>query len=301
MSSTALTVTQNMLPDAAQLTAMLQFSDTLLKSGLLPQHIKSPAAAFAIIQKGIELRIPPMLALSNIIVVQGKPTANAELMAGLIQRDQGDDALRFVAAECNDTKAVLLYKRRGWASPERFTFTIEDAKRANLIKAGPWMQYPGAMLRARAISAVARMAFADSIGGLFTPEELGATVHVTSEGEIVVDTLPEQTNTSTGEITTPPVPKQLTGRAAEMQDVSRVRYPQQEAATAAADGDKPATDHMYKILVDLISQARSLGEPLNDPEPGMTIAQARTLKAFLQDVIDAHVVGPAPELEGVPL
>ena len=103
-----------------------------------------------------------------------------------------------------------------------------------------------------------------------------------------------RTNPTTGEITASPAPKQLTGRAAEMPDTSRVRYPQQEAAKAEADGAKPATDKMYAVLIDLISQARSLGEPLNDPEAGMTIAQARTLKVFLQEVI-ATARAQAPE------
>ena len=93
-----------------------------------------------------------------------------------------------------------------------------------------------------------------------------------------------RTNPTTGEITASPAPKQLTGRAAEMPDTSRVRYPQQEAAKAEADGAKPATDKMYAVLIDLISQARSLGEPLNYPEAGMTIAQARTLRVLQEEI-----------------
>lgn len=278
MPPTALTTSTSMLPDAAQLQAMLQFAETLLHSGLLPQHIKSPAAAFAVIQKGRELNIPPMLALANIIVVQGKPTANAELMAGLIQRDQGDDALRFVAAECTETRAVLLYKRRSWAKPERFTFTIDDARRANLIKAGPWTQYPGAMLRARAISAVARMAFADSIGGLFTPEELGASVHVTSDGEVVVDVVPERETTDheTGEMPAPAAPTN------------------HRAAAPSDDSDLPASNSMYKVLVGLISQVRTFDATVGDPAPNMTRGEARTMKAFLEGLIEDARLAAAP-------
>ena len=76
----------------------------------------------------------------------------------------------------------------------------------------------------------------------------------------------EQTNTnvSTGEITASPAPKQLTGRAADAGYQPRALSPAE--GKGRADGAKPATDKMYAVLIDLISQARSLGEPLNDPE-----------------------------------
>ncbi len=148
-------------------------------------------------------------------------------------------------------------------------------------------------------------ALANAMMKSITKAKRRATLSICGLGfldELEVETMPsaqvwrEQTNTnvSTGEITASPAPKQLTGRAAEMPDTSRVRYPQQEAAKADADGAKPATDKMYAVLIDLISQARSLGEPLNDPEAGMTIAQARALKAFLQEVI-ATARAQAPE------
>jgi hypothetical protein len=122
-----------------------------------------------------------MYALSNIAVINGKPTASAELMLALIYRDHGDDAVRVI--ETTAERCMVAYRRRGWQEPELFSFTIDDAACAGLLGKDNWRHYPAAMLRARCISAVARFAFPDTIAGLYTPEELGARVLVREDGE----------------------------------------------------------------------------------------------------------------------
>jgi hypothetical protein len=175
MASNALTTIEHgTLPTARDWETMLSMSEVLVKSGMLPAHIKSAAAAVAIIQKGRELGIQPMYALSNIVNIQGKPTANAELMLALIYRDHGDNAITFTHSD--NTACQIAYARRSWKQPQSYSFTIEDAKAAGLLSNQTWQKYPAAMLRARCISAVARMAFPDSIGGMYTAEELGAEV-----------------------------------------------------------------------------------------------------------------------------
>jgi hypothetical protein len=185
MASNALaTVEHGTLPTARDWETMLSMSEVLVRSGMLPEHIKTPQAAVAIIQKGRELGIQPMYALSNIVSIQGKPTANAELMLALIYRDHGDDAIRF--AETTGKRCVIAYKRRGWKESLSHAFTIEDANTAGLTNGrngATWTKYGPAMLRARCISAVARMAFPDSIGGMYTPEEMGAEVD--GDGEVI--------------------------------------------------------------------------------------------------------------------
>lgn len=181
----ALAHRQELLPDAATLKTMLDMAGQLVQSGLLPASIKSPAAAMAIIQKGRELGIPPMYALSNISVINGKPVVGAEVMLAMIYRDHGDQAIQF--EETSNQRCSAMYKRRSWTKARRFDWTMEDATKANLTgKGGVWNQYPAAMLRARCISALARLAFPDSIGGMYTAEELGADVQMTAEGEIEV-------------------------------------------------------------------------------------------------------------------
>jgi hypothetical protein len=181
--TTELARQDSLLPDHQTWETMLSMADTLVKSGMLPPAIKTPAAALAIMQKGRELRIPPMYALSNISIIGGKPVTGAELMLAMIYRDHGDMAIQF---ETTDAEVCeIVYKRRGWPTYRNFSWTIEDAKAANLAGKDVWKAYAPAMLRARCISAVARLAFADTIGGLYTFEEMGVEVTANAEGEIV--------------------------------------------------------------------------------------------------------------------
>lgn len=186
------------LPTGSEWGTITQMAEVLVPSGMLPAHIKTPAAAAAIILKGRELGIPPMQALSGIAVIQGKPVAGSELMLAILYRDHGDNCLWFT--ETTETACRVSYARRGWPERREYAFTIEDAKRAGLLTNATWTKYPAAMLRARCISAVARMAFPDSIGGMYTPEELGASVTITADGEEQFDGT-TMVDTGTGEVT----------------------------------------------------------------------------------------------------
>jgi hypothetical protein len=97
-------------------------------------------------------------------------------MASLVYRHHGDDALKVV--QTNERACTVEYRRRGWTEAQSYSFSIEDAMRAGLLGSNVWQKYPAAMLRARCISAVARMAFPDVISGVYTPEELGGSVQV---------------------------------------------------------------------------------------------------------------------------
>lgn len=189
------------LPTGNEWGTITQMAEVLVPSGMLPAHIKTPAAAAAIILKGRELGIPPMQALSGIAVIQGKPVAGSELMLAILYRDHGDNCLWFT--ETTDVRCAVSYARRGWPERREYAFTIDDAKRAGLLNNATWTKYPAAMLRARTISAVARMAFPDSIGGMYTPEELGAMVTITADGEEQFDGT-TIVDTGTGEVTERP-------------------------------------------------------------------------------------------------
>lgn len=191
----------DVLPSAGDFQTMLRLADAFYQSGLMPWHIKSAAAAFVVIQKGRELGIPPMQAIGGINVIGGKPACGAEVMLSLIYRDHGHEAMRYITPDARkNSEATYRYKRRGWTDYETYTYTLEQAKAAGLPdkknKDGSennWVRFPDAMLRARCISAVARIAFPDTIGGMYTPEELGASVEV-RDGEVVVveDAAPSQ-------------------------------------------------------------------------------------------------------------
>jgi hypothetical protein len=158
---------------------MREQASVFIQSGMLPAHIRSPEQAIVIMLKGRELGLPPLYALSTIGVINGKPVVAAEVMAALVYRRHGDQALRIVQSDARI--CAIEYRRRGWTEPQTYSFSIEDAHRAGLLMGNAWQKYPAAMLRARCISAVARMAFPDVISGVYTPEELGGSAQVVEE------------------------------------------------------------------------------------------------------------------------
>lgn len=176
------------MPTMDQWRLMIQQADVLVKSRFLPQSIQTAEQAVAVILTGRELGIPTMGALRNIVIIQGRPTIQAGLMAALVYRDHGDAALEVV--ESTPQLCRVRYRRRGWAEAREYVFSLDDAKRADLVGKATWKQYPQAMLRARAISAVCTMAFQDSILGMYTPEELDAEVEVDASGEVIAKALP---------------------------------------------------------------------------------------------------------------
>jgi hypothetical protein len=145
----------------------------LVKSGFLPQSIKTPEQAMTIAMTGAELGLPIMLALRSIHVINGRPTLSADLMASLVQReiDRRGDGLLMVTPP-TESECTVTFRRWGWKEEQQYRYTLEDAKRAGLLGKDTWKAHPGAMLRARATANVCRMAFPDVIAGLYAPEEL---------------------------------------------------------------------------------------------------------------------------------
>lgn len=230
---------------------MMRMAGELVKSGMLPQHIKTPAAAVAIMQKGKELGIAPMYAMSNIAVIQGKPTANSELMLALIYRDHGDDAIVF--EESTADRCTVVYKRRNATRPGKFTFNMQEARTAGL-SGGNWQKYPGAMLRARCVSAVARMGFPDSIGGMYTPEELGQSED--AEGEIIIVN-GQDVNADTGEIIEAPAAEVLS-----LSEVAGRKVLDHARKYAEGMSQEPASDrvgqHVATLLYDVLGDEQDV-------------------------------------------
>jgi len=177
------------LPTESEFVLMQRMSRMFQESGLY-RNIDSIAKCIALVQTGRELGIPPAAALRSFSFIGGKPTASAEMLAALIYRDHGNNALKVL--ESTSERCVVEYQRRGWDAPGRVTFSMADADAAGLLKGDKrnmnWDKYPRAMLRSRAISEAARTAFQDSILGMYTSEELAPEdVTVTADGELVYD------------------------------------------------------------------------------------------------------------------
>jgi hypothetical protein len=176
---------------ADDLGAKVIYAKHLAQAGLLPKAYQGqPGNVLLAVEMGESLGIPTMTAISSIHIVDGKPTASAGLMSALVRR--AGHRLRVTG---DDTHAVAEIVR---ADDPDFTFraewTMDRAKAAGLTGKGVWKSYPAAMLKARAISEVARDACQEALSGvIYTPEELGAAITVDADGEMVMQAQPSPT------------------------------------------------------------------------------------------------------------
>gem|GEM_PF-5900073 len=181
-STLALTPAQPSLDDRVRMAQMM------IASHFLPPAIKTVEQALTIMFMGEVLNLHPIVALNSINVIQGKPTVSPQLMIGLAQRSGQLEDLNI--SDDGETCTVIV-KRRGMASAVTASFSIADSKTMGLIGKDNWLKQPKIMRQWRAVAAAFRLAFADVISGFYTPDEMGATVTIAEDGDmLIVDAQP---------------------------------------------------------------------------------------------------------------
>jgi hypothetical protein len=255
----------SVLPSANDWSTMMAMAETLYRSGVLPEHIKNPAAVVAIVQKGKELSIPPMHALQNIAFIKGKTTLQAELMLALVIRDEGAGALRVVKTD--NTACTVDYKRAG--NEGTYTFTIDDARAAGLVSpGGMYTKYPAAMLRSRCISAVCRFVFPDIIGGMYTQEEMGATISEDGEVLALPDERPERASIATSTPIEQPRSAPIgSPRNRPMRDDAEIAADEKKAGHPTLVTDAP----FHNQMEELAKAAAARGIPLTYGEDDVRV------------------------------
>jgi len=163
------------LPRAAEVAKAIANTD------FVPQQFRgNPAAITAAILYGDEVGLGPMQSLAKIAVIEGRPSLAAEAQRGLILAAGHELWIE----DASVTRVVVAGRRRDSEQTSRVTWTIDDAKRANLVGKHNWRTYPRQMLIARATAELARAIFADVIGGLAATEEIADdTAQIVSESE----------------------------------------------------------------------------------------------------------------------
>lgn len=200
-------------------------AEKISRSALIPQAYRGkPADAAICMMYGAEVGLPPMTALQRIVVINGRPTLDAQGMTALIR-----GAGHSLVGTTSDTEATVTGVRLN-GDTMTVTFTIADAKRANLVKNGPWTQYPSAMLWARAVSKLARELFSDVLMGMaYVPEELDfsqpdSPTPLRGEGEPhMADSFPAQGSPPVADsLRAPPNVSQATGEIVDAEVVEDV-------------------------------------------------------------------------------
>ncbi len=150
------------------------FSAAVYKSNMYA-GIKNPETAMVRIQAGRELGLQPMMALNKIHVLPKGDIVIAAAVLGAVAMSQG---VRWQFLQ-NDTNACKLriYKLDGSIPEHTASFTMEDAKRANLDWKDNYKMYPEEMLFNRCLSKGLRK-FDPRIGaGFYTKEEMEDVDH----------------------------------------------------------------------------------------------------------------------------
>lgn len=160
----------------------MEIAKLIAESDFAPKDYRGkPANVLIAIQMGADVGLSPMQSLQNIAVINGRPAIWGDAALALVQSAGVLERFHelFEGTPNTDTyTAVCIAKRKGLPDEVRRTFSVADAKRANLWgKTGaqgqptPWVTYPQRMLQMRARGFALRDVAADRLMGLILAEE----------------------------------------------------------------------------------------------------------------------------------
>lgn len=149
-----------------------QLAEQVANTEFVPAALRGkPAAVTAAVLFGRELDMPPMQALQQVHVIEGRPSLSAEhlramvLAAGHILRVSGDGG-----------QATAVGRRRlpdgTYDEPVTVQWTLAMAQAAKLTGKMNWQKHPRQMLKARATAELCRDLFPDVTHGLDAAEAL---------------------------------------------------------------------------------------------------------------------------------
>jgi hypothetical protein len=153
----------------------------VIVAGLAPDSYKTGGEEQTIsrimigIMKGAEIGLPPLTALANIAIINGRPCLYGDGVVALVQASGKVEKWieRYEGEPADpDYTALCIIFRKGQDHPYEGRFSMADAKRAHLLAKGPWLQYGPRMMMWRARTYAIRTGFADCLSGLAIAEEI---------------------------------------------------------------------------------------------------------------------------------
>jgi len=152
----------------------MKYSEIISRSNFVPKDYKGKAGDILVaVQMGGEIGLPPMQALQNIAVINGRPSLWGDAALAVCQNHPKYEYIKEMIHEGKDGnhKAICMVKRKN-EEEYKVTFSVEDAKKAGLWgRQGPWSNYPKRMLQMRARGFALRDKFSDALNGMIFREE----------------------------------------------------------------------------------------------------------------------------------
>lgn len=152
-------------------------------AGMVPDSYKgsdnreTASRVMLAIMKGAEVGLPPVAALSNIYIVNKRPSVYGDGALAIVQASphyaghkewyEGEEGKDDWTAKCE------FYRREPDGTVKTYPgeFSWAQARTAQLIRKGPWVQYGARMLKMRARAFGMRDSFSDALCGLGIVEE----------------------------------------------------------------------------------------------------------------------------------
>lgn len=269
-------------PKTMSMADELSFAQTVADGSLLPQAYRgNPANVLIAVNLGQAMGLGPAESLYRINVIQGKPTASAELIAAQVRK--AGHKLRIDKDEARQSVTATIVRCDDPDYPISETRDAAWAKAMGLASKDNYRKQPMTMLTWRAITAAAREACPEALYGVaYTPDEM-------------TDMQPEP---RAAEASAAP-------RSAAPAKPKPKAQPKKEPARNAASYMQPVRDLFkpWAAALDLHAQdaASLLAEKAGASSmAGMTAAQAAKAVAIMQaDIAEAQEDEQAAEPEPV--
>lgn len=135
-------------------------------------YFKKPSDAMLVAMKAHDMGLSFTEALEQVYVVKGRTAIQGALMLKRIY--EAGHEIEII--ENNASLASIKGKRKGSEKWVQWSFSIEDARRGQLLTKDSWRMYPQDMLLWRCVARAARFQFPDCLGGAaHLPEEIGGS------------------------------------------------------------------------------------------------------------------------------
>ena len=251
--------------DDLSLDDVRSMGEIFVKSGFF-KDARDASQAIVKILLGRELGLSPVIAMTSIHIVEGKPELSANLLASLVKQSARYD---YRVRETSNTACTIDFIQDGEVVGES-TFLIDDAKRARIYReGGAWTRYPKAMLFARAMSQGVRAHCPD----------VGTGCPVYTEGEISGDDGPPKAKAT------------VTVKVAPLEVVA----PTDTTGTNGSTSE--ATGRLQGTLDEAKAQADSELTETRDPESLVTASQISSFNRNFREACKAQGITDAKQVD----
>lgn len=152
-----------------------------VSSGMLPKQYVRPEQVITGMAFANELGLHPLTGLKSIAVINGNPCIFGDLPLALVMKSGLLESIEEILIDVSGQMikpgenkelfgAVCRVKRKGLANYTVTSFTLDEAKKAELLSRDPWKKYTKRMLQMRARAQALKDTFPDVLNGIAIEE-----------------------------------------------------------------------------------------------------------------------------------